>query len=233
MTFWRKVLTIAKYNGKVKFMLRGTRIITGKEARDYSSLIQSFRIECNLRGFQEVIIPSIWEQKTFVDKAGSEVLNQMYTFKDKKDRDICLIPEVTAIIQEEAKNWKAWSKPIQVFYVSRCYRYERPQAGRYREFTQFGVEILGEGDYTPTLINLARILLSTIPNMIYIVNNSVKRGLDYYTENGFEIEVPILGAQKQVCGGGKYKGGAGFAMGIDRLLLAKNMIDSMYETNSI
>jgi histidyl-tRNA synthetase len=52
-------------------------------------------------GYEEVILPNLWEQSTFTAKAGPEILGQMYTFKDKGDRDICLIPEATAIIQEQ------------------------------------------------------------------------------------------------------------------------------------
>ena len=55
----------------------------------------------------------------------------------------------------------------------------------------------------------------------FIVDYSVKRGLDYYTENGFEIRCEQLGAQKQVCGGGSYEQGIGFAIGFDRLALCK------------
>jgi histidyl-tRNA synthetase len=49
----------------------------------------------------------------------------------------------------------------------------------------------------------------------------VKRGLAYYTEEGFEISCPALGSQKQVLGGGRYAEGIGFAIGIDRLMLVK------------
>jgi histidyl-tRNA synthetase len=52
-------------------------------------------------GFDEIILPSLWEQRTFYEKAsGSPVLSQMWTFKDKKGRDVCLIPEATGLIQE-------------------------------------------------------------------------------------------------------------------------------------
>lgn len=208
-------------------MIRGTRIITGEDAKQYTSVIDTLRETALVYGFDEVIVPSIREQATFVEKAGEEVLGQMYTFQDKKGRDICLIPEVTAIIQEEFRtNWKAWKKPVKVFYVNRCYRYERPQAGRYREFTQFGVEILGE--YKPEqaefLGTLARIMVGKIIGNNYEFKDSVKRGLSYYVENGFEIEVSVLGAQKQVCGGGRYEEGIGFAIGVDRLLVAKNIL---------
>lgn len=55
----------------------------------------------------------------------------------------------------------------------------------------------------------------------YEVNKNAKRGLDYYKNGrGFEIICESLGSSKQVCGGGEYDGGVGFAIGIDRLLLA-------------
>ena len=144
----------------------------------------------------------------------------MYSFKDKKQRDICLIPEVTAIIQEiYNEEWKRLrKKPVKVFYVNRCYRYDQPQYGRYREFTQFGVEILGgnlDSNYE-YVKSLAKRLMKSY-NTTY--NELVKRGLNYYIEDGFEIECPELGAQKQIVGGGKYQEGSGFAIGIDRLML--------------
>lgn len=75
------------------------------------------------------MIPSIWAQDTFVARAGDEVLGQMYAFEDKRGRPICLIPEATGIIQELwAGSWsKNRARPFKVFYVARCYRYERPQ----------------------------------------------------------------------------------------------------------
>jgi histidyl-tRNA synthetase len=82
----------------------------------------------------------------------------MYAFQDKGGRDVCLIPEATTVIQEKYNaSWsKSWPKPVRVFYLQRCYRYDRPQRGRYREFTQVGVELLG-GDRA---IGLAPALLS-------------------------------------------------------------------------
>ncbi len=169
------------------------------------------------------MIPSIWGQDTFVSRAGEDILGQMYAFEDKRGRPICLIPEVTGIIQDR---WKAsWSKnrarPHKVFYVARCYRYERPQRGRYREFTQFGVEVLGEDPATalPKVREELVGVLDTV-GLRYRVRDAVKRGLSYYTGLGFEVECDALGTQKQVAGGGPYPGGVGWAIGIDRLLLA-------------
>jgi len=147
----------------------------------------------------------------------------MYTFEDKKGRPICLIPEVTAIIQELYKaDWeKTRPKPLRLFYVARCYRYERPQAGRYREFLQFGVELLGnkEGD-NDEIRAVLKGCLDLFPSLTYTSKDSVRRGLDYYVEDGFEVECECLGAQKQIAGEGRYDCGIGFAIGIDRLLLA-------------
>lgn len=89
----------------------------------------------------------MWDQQTFIDKAGPEIINQMYSFKDKGDRDIYLIR--------------------------------------------------------------------------YSFSDTVKRGLSYYVEDGFEASVDYLGAQKQVAGGGRYAEGIGWAIGVDRLMLAQ------------
>lgn len=142
----------------------------------------------------------------------------MWNFKDKGDREVCLIPEVTGVIQElYREQWNSLPKPIKVFYVSRCYRYDRPQAGRYREFTQIGVEVLGKFPKQEVIDLLCETL--NLFNIEYKLVPAVKRGLAYYLEDGFEVECEKLGAQKQIAGGGAYKEGIGWAIGLDRLLL--------------
>jgi histidyl-tRNA synthetase len=175
-------------------------------------------------GYEEVIVPAIWEQATFVAKAGPEIVNSLYAFADRSNRACCLIPEVTGLIQEEwRRQWsKVDAKPCRLFYVARCYRYDRPQAGRYREFTQVGVELLGgaaPGDRDEVIALLARVLDDT--GIDYTLDPAVKRGLAYYTEDGFEARCDVLGAQKQVAGGGRYAEGIGWALGLDRLLLVR------------
>lgn len=174
-------------------------------------------------GFNELIVPLLAEQTTFVEKAGPEVLGQMYTFDDKGGRPLCLIPEVTGIVQQLSREgfFNQMPKPVRLFYVSRCYRYERPQLGRYREFTQVGVEVLGgKGGEREACLELLVRCLEAVKLSNFVVNDSVKRGLAYYTEDGFEVECPSLGAQKQVAGGGRYREGVGWAIGLERLLLA-------------
>jgi histidyl-tRNA synthetase len=105
--------------------------------------------------------------------------------------------------------------------VARCYRYERPQRGRYREFTQVGVELLGGSQPADKqeVQGLLRQILDRLGTR-YELDAEVKRGLGYYTEDGFEARCPALGAQKQLAGGGRYAEGVGWAIGLDRLLLA-------------
>ncbi len=193
----------------------------GGDAVRFTNAINTLRKIAIAAGYDEIILPSIWEQETFDKKAaGSPVLDQMWRFKDKGERDVCLIPEVTGIIQELYRDqWeKSLQKPIRLFYVSRCYRYERPQLGRYREFTQFGVEMLGKPDKTE-VVDLLKTCLDAF-GLEYRFVGAVKRGLTYYIEDGFEVECDSLGAQKQVAGGGSYAEGTGWAIGVERLLLA-------------
>src|SRR5262245_3621009 len=149
-------------------------------------------------GYEEVIVPAIWEQQTFVAKGGPEIVGQMYAFTDRKGRPICLVPEVTGIIQDA---WNAgWArterKPCRLFYVARCYRYERPQRGRYREFTQLGIELLGgrAPDDRDEVIALLRQILDQL-GVTYELATEVKRGLGYYVEGGFEARCAQLGTQ--------------------------------------
>src|SRR5262245_51923303 len=147
----------------------------------------------------------------------------MYVFEDKKRRPICLVPEITGLIQEQWRDrWsKAEHRPMRVFYVARCYRYDRPQAGRYREFTQVGIELLGgrpPDDRREVEALLVRVLDEV--GVDYELDRSVRRGLAYYVEDGFEARCAKLGAQKQIAGGGRYAEGIGWAIGLDRLLLA-------------
>lgn len=154
----------------------------------------------------------------------------MYSFKDQSGADVCLIPEVTGIIQELFRDnfFKKSSAQFytrKIFYISRCYRYEKsPQLGRQREFTQLGVEILTNEDskiqyYKQECVNLLKTILDS-QNTEYEFFPTVKRGLTYYVEDGFEVECSKLNSQKQIAGGGAYSEGVGFAIGLERWLLA-------------
>ena len=197
---------------------KGTRIIfdAARERRkvlnEMIGIVESFN-------YSEIDLPIIESADVYVNKAGEEILKQMYVFPDKANRSLCLRPEGTATVQLLADKYWRTQKDVKLWYFTRCYRYEQPQAGRYREFFQFGVEVINpRNEMKDEMLQLAKLLVET-KTKNYVVNKSVQRGLSYYTENGFEISCESLGAQKQICGGGKYKQGIGFAIGFDRLML--------------
>ena len=193
---------------------KGTRIILGNKKRN---LINKIIEILQKNDYQEIQIPIIQYQEIFKDKVGIENNNLMFNFNDRGNREICLAPEYTAIIQKLAKTTFKNEKDIKVFYVAECFRGEKPQAGRYRQFTQLGVEIIN-----PTKIYQLPVLADELISIVtknFEIDYNVTRGLDYYKDGqGFEITCDELGSSKQVCGGGEYDGGVGFAIGIDRLL---------------
>ncbi|GAB1263483.1 ATP phosphoribosyltransferase regulatory subunit [Aurantivibrio infirmus] len=210
---------------KIDNLARGVRIISGDESKKRRALLNKMIELAEAKGYDEIILPSIEPAQVYRDKAGEEVLGQMYVFEDKKGRELCLRPEGTATVQLVADKHYRRNKDVKLWYFERCWRYERPQEGRYREFFQFGVEVINPSspDITRELIDLATSMVA-LQTPDYEVFESVKRGLAYYVDEGFEITVPKLGAQKQVVGGGKYKQGIGFAIGFDRLMLSDKKV---------
>ena len=196
---------------------KGTRILLGNDKQEY---LQKCREYLKLNGYTEIQLPIIQLSETFKDKVGEENNNMMYNFTDRGNRDLCLAPEYTAIIQRLAKTTFKDKKDVKLFYIAECFRGEKPQAGRYRQFTQLGVEILNPSkEYCLQVKAVVLCNLFSINND-YILNNNVNRGLDYYKNGkGFEISCNELGSSKQICGGGEYDGGVGFAIGVDRLIL--------------
>lgn len=212
-------------------MLRGTRILLGKDAEQLRAVEIALRTVCGSKGYEQIVFPNISELEIFTSKADEKT---MYTFKDKGDRDVCLNPEITALVQREYnESWaKSKPKPVRVMYCQKCYRYDRPQAGRYREFVQFGIELLGgkSPQDKEEVISILEQCLSQFKGTNQFLSSSfkfvdkVKRGLGYYVEDGFEVEVEALGAQKQVAGGGRYAEGIGWAIGLERLILSQETL---------
>lgn len=205
---------------RIEEQSRGVRILVGDEVRERRRLLNALIGIAEANGFNEIMLPSLEPANIYVNKAGPEVLSQMYVFPDKKGRSLCLRPEATATVQLLADKHFKQKKNLKLWYFERCWRYEKPQEGRYREFFQFGVEIINPDNPAcrAELLAMAEQMVA-LKTSAYEVASSVKRGLNYYTEAGFEISVPALGAQKQVVGGGSYQQGIGFGLGFDRLML--------------
>lgn len=319
---------------------RGTRDFLFDEMESRKEVEKVLRQTFESYAYREIKTPLFEDLKLFTTKSGEEIVDQLYNFKDKSDREISLRPEITAPVARLYLNeLQKTAKPIKLYYYGSCFRYERPQKGRFRQFWQFGCELIGakspegeaeviamcnsslknlgipgadininhlgiirglfkhfevsketqrelmividkgdkdllkeslKGEKTiiqntelnEILLKLIDIIgdknvLDDIEDLIskytetelafnelkqliehlesfnvdnYTLNLGVARGLDYYTGIVFEVYIPELGAQKQVCGGGTYSlikvfGGeevesTGFAFGFDRLVNA-------------
>ena len=123
---------------------RGTRDFLPDELekrRHYESVLRGV---AQRFGYREIETPIFEEAELFILRSGPNVMKELYAFKDKGDREIALRPEMTApVIRAFVNGMGSYPKPIKLFYFGQCFRYERPQAGRYREFFQFGSEIIG------------------------------------------------------------------------------------------
>jgi histidyl-tRNA synthetase len=207
---------------KLQSTYKGTRILFNESAKRKRKLLNSMIDVLESYGYQEIMIPIIQKQETFQSKVGDENKNMMFNFKDRGDRDLCLSPEYTAIVQQLSLDKMKYEKDVKMFYIGECFRGENPQSGRWRQFTQFGVEVLNPSkDYSEEMIEIATKLIQLVTTN-YELNDEATRGLDYYKDGkGFEVSCSELGSSKQVCGGGSYEGGIGFAIGVDRLLLCK------------
>ncbi len=102
------------------------------------------RRNAELFGYGEVSTPTFESLELFTLKSGPGIIDEIYAFKDKGGRDLALRPELTAPVMRMVVNsMRSAPKPIKLFYLGNCFRYDRPQSGRYREFFQFGVEVVG------------------------------------------------------------------------------------------
>ncbi len=94
-------------------------------------------------GFRETDAPSLEALAIFKLKSGEGIVEETFSFKDKGDREVTLIPELTPSVARMASEQKNLVKPIKWFAMPKLWRYEEPQSGRLREFYQLNVDILG------------------------------------------------------------------------------------------
>ncbi|KXB89034.1 histidine--tRNA ligase [Veillonellaceae bacterium DNF00626] len=128
--------------------LRGTQDILPNDIYKWSYMENIIRDLCALYGYGEIRTPIFEETKLFLRGIGDTtdvVTKEMYTFEDRGGRSITLRPENTASAVRAFLEHKLYGDQgvHKLFYIGAMFRYDRPQAGRYREFHQFGVEILG------------------------------------------------------------------------------------------
>lgn len=204
----------------LKLAPRGTRVLVYEHAERYRRICNTLTPIAEVFGAREIQLPIL--DLTELYQGEEEALRHMYSFPEPSTaRSICLRPEGTITCRLIASTlWKA-RRDVRVFYITKCWRNERPQMGRYHEFTQFGVEILNPTNpdaQRELFIELATRMM-TVFTKKFNLNTAVKPRYAYYTGDGFEINCDQLGAQKQVCAGGPYDRGFGFAIGVERVML--------------
>jgi len=129
--------------------LPGFRDLYPEDFARRSYLVRNWRETARRYGFVEFDGPTLESAELYRKKnSGGEILGQLYNFTDKGDREVSLRPEVTpTLARMVAARHRDYPKPLRWFNVGTCFRYERQQRGRLREFLQFNCDLLG--DTTP------------------------------------------------------------------------------------
>ena len=130
---------------------RGTRDILPDETPKWEYVEAKFREICALFGYKEIRTPTFEHTELFTRNLGETtdvVSKEMYTFETRGGKSLTLRPEGTApVIRAYVQHNLGAAQPInKIYYIGRIFRYERPQAGRYREHTQLAVEAVGSQD---------------------------------------------------------------------------------------
>ncbi len=128
--------------------VKGTNDILPDSSHNWQFVEGKMLETASLFGYKEIRVPVFEHTEVFLRSVGDTtdvVQKEMYTFDDKGGRSITLRPELTAGVIRSAieKGLVNGALPQKVCYIGGCYRYEKPQAGRLREFHQFGVECMG------------------------------------------------------------------------------------------
>ena len=130
--------------------VRGTRDLIGADARRHHHVAETARHTAGLYGFEEWFTPIFEDTGVFARGLGdtSDVVSkEMYSFEDRGGDSITLRPEGTAgVCRALVSNGLTQTLPQKVFYAGPMFRYERPQKGRYRQFHQIGIEVLGAAE---------------------------------------------------------------------------------------
>ncbi|MCE5213238.1 MAG: histidine--tRNA ligase [Methanobacterium sp.] len=123
---------------------RGTRDFLFDEMKERKQVEDILRKVFETYGYQEIKTPLFEDLNLFTMKSGEGITGQIYHFQDKGGRDLALRPELTAPVARLYINeLQKKSKPLKMYYFGSCFRYERPQKGRWRQFWQMGCELIG------------------------------------------------------------------------------------------
>lgn len=148
---------------------RGTQDIYGDQMKKWRHVEGVIRNLTDNFGFEEIRTPVFEHTELFLRGVGETtdiVQKEMYSFADKGGREITLKPEGTAGVARAFLENKLYAgvQPTKLFYITPAFRYERPQAGRFRQFHQFGVEMFGSDEPAADaeVIAIAKALLDRV-----------------------------------------------------------------------
>ena len=194
---------------------KGCHDIYGKEAKKWqyvNKLIESIMEKYNY----DYIRTPIFESSELFHRGMGEttdvVTKETYDFTDRGDRKMTLRPEGTAGVVRSYVENKLYGEPgpVKLYYNGTMYRYERPQSGRDREFTQFGVEVLGSDDpmVDAEVISIPVVLLATLGlKGVKVKINSLgdKESRDSYREALIEYFKPHINELCEDCQDSSYE----------------------------
>ncbi|HML11384.1 MAG TPA: histidine--tRNA ligase, partial [Stellaceae bacterium] len=127
--------------------VRGTQDLLPDVARRHRQVSETARAAATLYGFDEIVTPIFEFTEVFARPIGEHtdiVSKEMYSLEDRGGEKLSLRPENTAgVVRAVLSNGLSQSTPLKFFYSGPMFRYERPQKGRFRQFHQIGVELLG------------------------------------------------------------------------------------------
>ena len=127
--------------------VRGTQDLLPEAARRHRRVGETARVFAELYGFLEIATPIFEFKDVFARPIGEHtdiVAKEMYTFTDRGGEEVTLRPENTAgVVRAVLSNGLVQSLPLKFFYEGPMFRYERPQKGRFRQFHQIGIELIG------------------------------------------------------------------------------------------
>jgi len=138
--------------------VKGTQDIFPKEYYRRTEVFKAIQECFESYGYQGMDVPIIEPLELHLRKSGDKIVKSMYTFKDYGNRDICLRPEITAsVVRAFNEGLSNESRPVKIYYFGPTFRYDKPQEGRFRQFTQAGVEIIGSNslEHDAEVIKLA------------------------------------------------------------------------------
>ncbi|MBS1263936.1 MAG: Histidine--tRNA ligase [Methanonatronarchaeales archaeon] len=161
---------------------KGTRDLLPGEMETRRRVEDAIRRICESWGYREISTPVFEHLQLFKEKSGEDIVEELYAFTDRGDRGMALRPEATAsIVRAYLQEMRADPKPVRLYYLANCFRYEQPQSGRYREFWQFGTEVLGgdtpEADAEAIALSDAVMRELGLENSLELGHLGVLRGL--------------------------------------------------------